>query len=78
MSDIPPSRITIDPAICNGKPTIRGMRITVQTILEYLSAGESREAILSQFPMLQEEDINACLAFASELMSHRYSVKHIA
>ena len=46
------NRITIDPAICNGKPTIRGLRITVQTVLEYLGAGESREDILRQFPML--------------------------
>jgi uncharacterized protein (DUF433 family) len=40
------NRITIDPALCNGKSTIRGMRITVQTVLEYLGAGESCEVIL--------------------------------
>lgn len=71
-------RITIDPALCNGKPTIRGMRITVQTVLEYLSAGESREEILRQFPMLEPEDITASLSFASSLMEHRYSVKDTA
>jgi len=69
-------RITVDPALCNGKPTIRGMRITVQTVLEYLSAGESREEILRQFPMLEPEDISASLAFATRLMEHRYSVKN--
>jgi uncharacterized protein (DUF433 family) len=58
------SRITIDPATCNGKPTIRGMRITVQTILELLSASESREEILHQYPSLEPADIDACLAFA--------------
>jgi uncharacterized protein (DUF433 family) len=68
-------RITVDPALCNGKPTVRGMRITVQTVLEYLSAGESREEILRQFPMLEPEDVSACLAFASSLMDHRYSVE---
>ena len=57
------SRITIDPAVCNGKPTIRGKRITVQTILEFLSAGEEREEILRQYPSLEQEDIDACLAF---------------
>ena len=62
MSTAPKNRITIDPAICNGKPTIRGLRITVQTMLEYLSAGESHEDILHQFPMFEPEDINACLA----------------
>ncbi len=71
-------RITIDPAVCNGKPTIRGMRITVQTVLEYLSAGESQDEILRQFPMLEPEDISACLSFAGKLMAHSYSVKEIA
>ncbi|HEX4963051.1 MAG TPA: DUF433 domain-containing protein [Thermoanaerobaculia bacterium] len=57
------SRITIDPTVCNGKPTIRGKRITVQTILEFLSAGESREEILRQYPSIEEADIRASLAF---------------
>lgn len=68
-------RITIDPDICNGKPVVRGLRITVETILDYLSAGETAEEILRQHPMLEPEDIQACLAFASRLMSHKYSVK---
>ena len=72
------NRITIDPSVCNGKPTVRGMRITAQTVLEYLSSGESHEEILHQFPMLEPEDISACLAFASNLMAHRYSVKELA
>ena len=63
MSTAPKNRITIDAAICNGKPTIRGLRITVQTVLEYLGAGESREEIVHQFLALEPEDINACLAF---------------
>jgi len=54
-------RITIDSNICNGKPTIRGKRITVQTILEFLSAGDTREDILKQYPTLEPEDIDACL-----------------
>ncbi len=60
-------RITIDSNLCNGKPTIRGKRITVQTILEFLSAGESVEEILRQYPSLESADIKACLQFASEL-----------
>lgn len=54
-------RITIDPDICNGKPTIRGKRITVQTILGFLSAGDSKEEILEEYPSLEAEDIDACL-----------------
>jgi uncharacterized protein (DUF433 family) len=57
-------RITVDPAVCNGKPTIRGKRIAVQTILEFLSAGETREEVLKQYPSLVSEDIDACLKFA--------------
>jgi uncharacterized protein (DUF433 family) len=71
-------RITIDPDVCNGKPVIRGLRITVESILDYLSAGETPEAILRHYPMLEAEDISACLAFASRLMNRRYSVKETA
>ena len=54
-------RITVDENICNGKPIIRGKRITVQSVLEYLSAGDSKEEILKQYPSLESEDIDACL-----------------
>ena len=72
------NRITIDPAICNGKPTIRGKRITVNTILEYLSAGDSNEEILNNYPGLEEEDIKACLKFAAELLNKHFVVKPVA
>ncbi|MBS3808400.1 MAG: DUF433 domain-containing protein [Bacteroidales bacterium] len=66
-------RITIDPAICNGKPTIRGMRIAVKTILEYIAAGETFDNILAAYPVLEKEDITACLEFASRLADHSFS-----
>lgn len=50
------SRITVDPEVCNGRPTIRGKRITAQTILEFLLAGENREEILRQYPSLEPAD----------------------
>ena len=56
-------RITSDPDLCGGKPTIRGKRISVQTILEFLHAGESRAKILNQYPSLEAADIDACLDF---------------
>jgi uncharacterized protein (DUF433 family) len=71
-------RITIDENLCNGKPTIRGKRITVQTILEFLSVGESEEEILRQYPSLEVEDIKACLEFAAALMSRSFVIKKIA
>ena len=57
--------ITIDPTIRSGKPTIRGMRITVQDILEYLASGMSEAEIISDFPELTHDDILACIAFAA-------------
>ena len=71
-------RIIIDSNICNGKPVIRGKRITVQSILEFLSAGVSTEELLSQFPTLEKEDISACIKFAAQLMNHQFSIKAIA
>ena len=53
-------RITVDDDVCNGKPTIRGKRITVQTILEFLSSGDSIDEILKQYPSLEYQDIMAC------------------
>lgn len=71
-------RITIDNNLCNGKPTIRGKRISAQTILEYLSAGDSIEDILKQYPSLETEDIIACIKFAAELMNRNFQIKSIA
>ncbi len=71
-------RITLSPDLCNGKPTIRGLRITVKTILEFLSVGESIDEILMQYPDLVKEDIDACLKFASDLMDRNYVIKEVA
>jgi len=72
------NRITLDEKICNGKPTIRGKRIAVYSILEFLSAGDTQEEILEQYPSLAVEDIEACLRFAAELMKRNYVIKGIA
>ena len=69
-----PERITVDPDICNGKPAIRGKRITAQTVLEFLSAGEDTAEILRQYPSLELEDIRACLSVAARLMDHQYVI----
>jgi len=58
--------ITIEPGKRSGKPCIRGMRITVQDILEYLAGGMTEEEILRDFSELTREDIKACLAFAAD------------
>jgi uncharacterized protein (DUF433 family) len=59
-------RITLDPEIRSGKPVIRGTRITVSDILEYLAGGMSEAEILEDFPDLRTEDISAALTFAAE------------
>jgi uncharacterized protein (DUF433 family) len=72
------SRIIIDPDICNGVPTIRGTRITAQTILEFLSAGDTVDDVLHEYPTLSREDVLACLAFSSSLLKHHFSVEAVA
>ena len=59
-------RITVEPGKRSGKPCIRGMRITVSDVLEYLASGMTEEEILRDFPDLEGADIRACLAFAAD------------
>ena len=59
-------RITLDPEMRGGKPCIRGLRITVYDVLEYLASGMTEAEILADFPDLEAEDIRAALAFAAE------------
>ena len=58
--------ITVEPEKRGGKPCIRGLRITVYDILEYLASGMSDDEIVADFPDLTKEDVRACLAFAAE------------
>ncbi|MCX6578943.1 MAG: DUF433 domain-containing protein [Candidatus Aminicenantes bacterium] len=64
-------RITIDPAICLGQPTIRGMRITVSIILKQIAAGMPLEDILAAYPELEKEDIVQSLQYAAWLASEK-------
>ncbi len=59
------SRITVNPNVCFGKPTIRNMRYPVEIMLDLLSAGMTIEEVLEDYPDLEREDILACLEFAS-------------
>ena len=59
-------RIVVDPEIRFGKPCVRGTRISVGDVLEYLAGGMSEDEILADFPQLTREDIRACLAYAAE------------
>lgn len=70
-------RITVNPDICNGKPTIRGKRITVQTILEFLGNGDSVDEILENYPTLERDDIYASIQFASTVVDNKYVIEPI-
>ena len=63
------SRITIDPELCHGKPCIRGLRYSVESILEYLAGGDSVEQVLAEFPDLERDDILACLEFSRKMLA---------
>ncbi len=64
-------RIVSNPAICHGKPVIRGTRIMVWLILEYLANGDSVDDVLAAYPDIAREDISACLAYASKAARER-------
>lgn len=59
-------RITHDPAVMGGKPCIRGMRVTVGTILGLLAAGQSHAEVLAAYPYLEADDVTAALAYAAQ------------
>jgi uncharacterized protein (DUF433 family) len=65
-------RLSIDPAVCHGKPCIRGHRIWVTLILDFLASGTSVEELLDMYPDLQREDILACIAYGAEMSRQRF------
>jgi uncharacterized protein (DUF433 family) len=66
------ARISIDPNVCFGKPCIRGHRIWVSLILDFLASGWSIPEILANYPGLEEADIRACLAYGAEMSRERF------
>jgi len=70
-------RITMDPAICHGKPCIRGLRYPVETVLEWLAGGMTTDDILADYEDLTREDILAALAFAAR-MAHTKQLIQLA
>ncbi len=71
-------RITVDERLCNRRQTIRGMGITVATVLEYLFAGDSKEEILANYAVLEPDDIDACMEFAMSVVNHSLTVRPLA
>lgn len=71
------SRITVNPEICHGKPTIRGLRYPIDMLLELMASGMSHEEILADYPDLEQRDLLACLAYAAKL-THVNSIYKIS
>lgn len=71
-------KIVVDPNICNGLPTLEGTRITAQTVLEFLSAGDTVEDVLAEYPTLVREDVLACLAYSARLLKHHFALEAVA
>jgi uncharacterized protein (DUF433 family) len=71
-------RIIIDPAICNGRPVVKGTRISAQTIIEFLSAGDTVEDVLEEYPSLTREDVLACMEWAARLMGNHFQIAALA
>ena len=71
-------RITFDQQVLGGKPVIRGLRISVEMILELLAKGSTREEILEDYPVLEPEDIQAALAYAQRLVAGESVVERTA
>ena len=65
-------RISVDPNVCFGKPCIRGTRIWVSLILDFLAAGSTIQEILDEYPHLAEEDIRAAIAYGAEMSRERF------
>jgi len=66
------SRISIDPTVCFGKPCIKGHRLWVSLILDFLAAGATIEELLNDYPGIEEADIRACIAYGAEMARERY------
>lgn len=71
------TRITLNPEVCNGRPSIRNMRFTVAQMLELLAAGMSSAEILEDYPYIEQEDIDACLLYAA-LIANPQSIQPLA
>ena len=70
--------ITIAPAICNGRPVVRGTRITVQPVMEFLPTGDTVEDVLQEYPAPTREDVFACMDWAPRLMANHFQIAALA
>jgi uncharacterized protein (DUF433 family) len=77
MSQDTEETIIIAPDVCGGKPIVRGTRITVQSVLEMLAAGDPVEEVLAAYPSLSRDDVLACLRYSSRLMANHFVLERV-
>ena len=65
-------RISVNPRVCFGKPVIRGTRIWVSLILDFLASGDSIDEIIAEYPQIERDDVLACIAYGAEAASDRF------
>ena len=70
--------IVIVPDVCGGKPVFEGTRITAQSVIDFLAAGDSTDDILEAYPTLEREDVLAALRFSSRMLQHEFSFQTVA
>ena len=66
------SRVSINPNVCHGRPCIKGTRIWISLILDFLASGSTVEEILQEYPQLSKEDVQACIAYGAEAARERF------
>jgi uncharacterized protein (DUF433 family) len=66
------TRISVDPAVCHGRPCIKGTRISVSLVLDLLASGDSTEVVLREYPSLTEADVMASIAYGAEVVRERF------
>ena len=72
------NRITIDDEVCKGRATIRGHRLTVQTVIEFVLAGSTEAELFEAYPFLEKADIDACKRFTIGLMDRHFTIRQLA
>lgn len=77
MPSSPEETIVTLPDVCGGKPVVRGTRITVQSVIEMLAAGDPVEEVLAAYPALRRDDVLACLRYSSQLMSNHFLLEPV-
>ena len=71
-------RIVVVPDVCGGKPVFEGTRITAQTVIDFLAAGDTIEDVLGAYPVLERADVLEALRYTSRILEHQFCIREVA